>query len=462
MRTIAIVGAGQAGLLAAHALHQRGYDVTMFTEKTPKDFLENARPTGTACRWDMALDFERSLGLEHWEGQAPAVEGIHLTFSPGADTHNQLLTLSGRLTKPGMAVDVRLQSYTWLKEFEERGGRVVVESVTIARLDEIAAEHDLVIVAAGRGDVHRLFKRDNTRSTWEAPQRQLAMVNVTGVSMNMPYTPYITQVKFNFFPRYGEMFWVPWFSKGGQKGWSLVFEAKKDGPIDVFAGSSSADELLSRGKQLINQLSPWDAEWVRDAVPCDGNSWLVGAFTPEVREVVGILPSGRAVMALGDTAHSLDPIGGQGANNGNKMAKNLVEAIAEREDREFDQMWMRAVQNRFYARHAALDEFNNTLLRPLTKPGQRLLISQYGSTAEPNNDSPQQRLANRFCDNFNDPADLTPAFHDDAASRRVVEQYFGSSSWPNIKGRARIAKGQVRQKLGMPANHPATRITGRV
>ena len=57
----------------------------------------------------------------------------------------------------------------------------------------------------------------------------------------------------------------------------------------------------------------------------DPNGWLVGKFAPTVRKPVGKLPSGRIVTPLGDTAMALDPVGGQGANNGNKMARNLVE-----------------------------------------------------------------------------------------------------------------------------------------
>src|SRR6185503_15825939 len=83
MRKIAIVGAGQAGCIAAHALLRRGYEVTLYSDRTPEDFRRKARPTGTAARFDTALSFERELGLELWgEKRAPNGEGVHLTFCP--------------------------------------------------------------------------------------------------------------------------------------------------------------------------------------------------------------------------------------------------------------------------------------------------------------------------------------------------------------------------------------------
>ena len=91
MPNVAIIGAGQAGLLVAHDLVRNGFNVTLFSDKTPEDFLTRARPTGTAARFNMSLDYERELGLNFWEDEAPKGEGIHLTFSP--DVGNRLLTL---------------------------------------------------------------------------------------------------------------------------------------------------------------------------------------------------------------------------------------------------------------------------------------------------------------------------------------------------------------------------------
>ncbi len=456
MPKVAVVGAGQAGLLAAHGLQQRGCEVTLYSDRSPDDFLAKARPTGTAARFQVSLDWERELGLEHWFDVAPKGEGVHLHFCPGDDVTNVLLTMQGRLTDPFLAIDVRLQSATWLRELDGTGARVEIEHVTVERLDEIAGQNDLTLVAGGRGDVVRLFPRDDARSTWTKPQRALAMVNVTGLPMDLPYAPSFTPVKFNFIPVYGECFWVPWYSKDGQPSWSLVFEGQPGGPIDSFGGLDDVESVLAHGKELIRRYVPWDYEWVRDAVPCDDNAWIVGTFTPEVREVVGTLPSGRQVMALGDTAHSLDPIGGQGANNGNNMSRVYVEAVAARGEGPFDADWMRATFDEFWARWHWREMFNNTLLVPLTKAGKLLLASTYGSTGRPGDDSPQQRLADRFIDNFNDPADLTAGFHDPGEAKRVLRETFGSSFRPYARGMAKIARGQLRHKLGRDQGHPGT------
>jgi hypothetical protein len=117
---------------------------------------------------------------------------------------------------------------------------------------------------------------------------------------------------------------------------------------------------------------------------------------------------------------------------------------------------MRASFDSFWQRHRFCDVLNNTLLEPITAPGRRLLISQYGSTGKPDDTSPQQQIADLFIENFNDPILLTEAFHDDAKAKAVVKKAFGSTSRPFLKGAFGIAKGQLRQKIGLPPGHPGT------
>ena len=88
----------------------------------------------------MSLEFERELGLEHWGDVAPRGEGVHLHFCQKKG--NVFLTLLGLLDNYYLAIDVRLQSATWMRELIEKGARVEIENVTIDRLDEIAAEND--------------------------------------------------------------------------------------------------------------------------------------------------------------------------------------------------------------------------------------------------------------------------------------------------------------------------------
>jgi 2-polyprenyl-6-methoxyphenol hydroxylase-like FAD-dependent oxidoreductase len=81
-RRIAIVGSGQAGLLAAHGLAKQGHEVTLYSDRTADRWLNASRPTGTAARFEPALAYERELGLAHWEAAAPTIAGVHLTFCP--------------------------------------------------------------------------------------------------------------------------------------------------------------------------------------------------------------------------------------------------------------------------------------------------------------------------------------------------------------------------------------------
>lgn len=448
MKQIAIIGSGQAGLLAGHGLLKAGYEVTLYSDKTAQDWLDKAWPTGTAARFRDALAFERELGLNMWDAEVPALGSVELTFCH--EIGNTLLKMKGRMTPAGQAIDLRLQSAAWLNEFEARGGQLVIEKVTIERLDEITAENDLTLVATGRGPLAQLFPRDAERSEYDTPQRHLSMIVATGASMPFDEQQETT-IQFNVIEGVGEAFWVPYYHKTLGKCWNIVFEAMPGGPMDRFAEAKTGQETLAIAKKVIRELFPWDWNQAKDLQLADENSWLVGRFAPTVRKPVGVLPSGRVVMPLGDASMTLDPAAGQGANNGSRMAHHLVKAIVAHGDQAFTAEWMTDTFEQFYADSGeATNDFSSMILKPITPAGKELLIAQIGSDGRSDNKSNEQLLANAFVGNFRDPRSLTALLHDQKAMRAFISETTGRHwFWSVMKGFATIAKGQIRHKLGL-------------
>jgi hypothetical protein len=438
MRSVAIVGSGIVGLTAAHALRREGCEVTLYSDRTPEQWLRESRPTGTAARFEQALSYERSLGLNHWDDAAPHGEGVFLTFCPGA--RNQLVRLFGRGAKPFQAVDLRMQCHRWMNDFD---GRIEIESVTVERLDRIAAQHDLTIVAAGKAELAQLFERDAARSQYDAPQRHLAMVIATG-RMSVDGCPFLP-VKFEFLGTDGEIFFVPYLHKDEGPAWNIVIEARPGSRIDCFSRATTGDGVLATLKDVVRELFPWSAEWTRIMKLADPLGWLTGRIAPTVRKPFATLPSGRVVAALGDTAISYDPIAAQGANSGVKQVKHMVESIVARGDEPFDARWISQTFDAFWEEHARWAcTFNNLFLDPITAPAKELLIAQYGSDGRADNDTPRQRIANAFFANFNDPRLHTRAFVDMNESRKLIAKMSGNSwLWSAVRGRAAIARNQV-------------------
>jgi len=339
-----------------------------------------------------------------------------------------------------------------MNDLEAAGGRVIVEKIDPERLDTIAAAHDLVLVATGRGPLAELFPRNAERSVYDKPQRKLAMIIVTGASMDVAGVPFLP-AKINVFAPHGEMFWIPYYHRDHGPTWCVLFEAKAGGPMDRFDGCTTGEQAVAVAKTLIREFTPWDAAWAADIEVADPEGWLIGGVTPTVREPVGRLASGRVVMPLGDTALSLDPLAAQGANLGNKLARHIVAAVAAEPEATFDAGWMTRTFEAFWADHgAAAVTFTNVLLEPMTAAGKLVLISQYGSDGV--SDSPNQRIANAVLENFMDPRRFTRAFVDKAAARKLVAERSGRS-WRRqfLTGTTRVAAAQVRRVFGAGPAH---------
>jgi len=224
MRKIAIIGGGQSGLQLALGLQQEGYDVTVACNRTPEQVL-SGRVTSSQFMFHDALQNERDLGINFWEKECPPTEGIAFTI-PGPDRGNALFWES-KLDGYGQSVDQRVKFSGWMKEFAKRGGNVEIRDAGPQDVEAYARSNDLVIVAAGKGEINRMFERDAERSPFDKPMRALALTYVKNMAPRQPFT----SVSFNLVPGVGEYFVFPALTTTGACE-IMVFEGVPGGPMD--------------------------------------------------------------------------------------------------------------------------------------------------------------------------------------------------------------------------------------
>ncbi|MDC9581530.1 FAD-binding oxidoreductase [Xenorhabdus sp. PR6a] len=404
MRRIAIVGGGQAGLPLALGLLDKGYQVTVVTNRTPDD-IRHGRVMSSQCMFDASLQFERDLGLNQWETQCPPVEGIGFIVPHPEIPHDKAIEWSARLDKYAQAVDQRLKMPFWLELFASRGGHLEISDVDVAGLERLAASHELVILAGGKGKIVKLLERDASRSPYDTPRRALALTYVNG----MVPTPEYSRVSFNLIPGVGEYFVFPALTLNGPCD-IMVFEGIPGGAMDGWQEARTPQEHLAYSKHILNTFLPWESERCHHVELTDENGILAGCFAPTVRKPVLTLPSGRQIFGLGDAVVTNDPLTGQGSNNATKACKVYYEAILARGDKPFTAEWMNHTFEQFWKYGHYVVEWTNSLLAP---PKPHILDLLGAAQRLP-------ALASTIANAFNHPPVLFPWWEDALACEAYI------------------------------------------
>ncbi|MEV7614961.1 styrene monooxygenase/indole monooxygenase family protein [Streptomyces sp. NPDC089799] len=417
MRKILVVGAGQSGLQLALGLQAREYEVTLLSNRTP-DEIRTGRVMSTQVLFDTALRHERDLGIDFWEQQAPRIEGLGVSVAaPGG---GRAVDWLGRLKGHAQSVDQRVKMAGWLDTFVQRGGQLVIHSATVSDLDYFSRTYDLVLVAAGKGELVSLFGRNAARSPYDRPQRALAVSYVHGLGPR-PEHPETEAVRCNLVPGVGELFVMPTLTTSGRAD-ILFWEGLPGGPLDVFTGVNDPEEHLDLTLALMEKYVPWEHARAVKAELTDAGGTLAGRYAPVVRNPIGRLPGGGLVLGVADVVVANDPITGQGANSAAKCAASYLSSILMHGDEPFDEAWMKATFDKYwYTTGKPVTDWSNAMLG--VPPEHVLgLIGAAGQL---------QPVADRFANGFDNPSDFNAYFYDpeDAADYLAeVSASVGASS----------------------------------
>ncbi|MCC9309839.1 FAD-binding oxidoreductase [Kitasatospora sp. RB6PN24] len=397
MRKILVVGAGQAGLQLALGLQANGYDVTVMTNRTAGE-VRDGRVLSTQCMFTTALGHERELGLNFWEEAAPRVEGLGVSVA-GPESQ-RVIDWVGKLDGYAQSVDQRIKMAGWLEAFEQRGGKVVVHGVTVSDLDYFSRRFDLVLVAAGKGELVSMFGRDDSRSPYSTPQRALAVAYVHGLGPRPEHD--FKAVRCNLVPGVGELFMIPALTVSGPC--DIIFwEGIPGGPLDVFGDVKDPGEHLRLTLELMKAFTPWEYERTLGGVELtDAGATLAGRYAPVVRNPIAELPSGGLALGVADVVVANDPITGQGSNNAAKCAAVYLDAILAHGDRPFDRDFMQAAFDRYWTGAGPVTKWTNAMLAP---PPEHVL-NLIGAAGR------LQPVADRFANGFDDAADFENWFFD--------------------------------------------------
>ena len=405
MRKIAIIGAGQSGLQLGLGLLDAGYEVTLVSNRTAED-IRDGSIMSSQVMFDVALRTERAQGLNFWDDECPIMETLGLAGAgPGGE---KLIDWSCALNDPCQSLDQRVKFPVWMERFVERGGNLILHEATIEDAEAYAESHDLVVLAAGKGDLGKLFERDASRSPFSAPQRGLTLMFVNGMQ------PREDDVKGGLVlvPGVGEYLYFRALTTSGICD-IMLFEAVPGGPMDDWKTPVTIEEHVEKGKEVLKTFMPWEAERCEAIVATDPNALLKGRFPPTVRKPIGKLPSGASVLGIGDALILNDPVTGRGSNSAAVAASIYLRNIIARKDGAFDTEWMQSTFDEFWKWAEWGVRYTNVQLLVPPKPHiiQFLMAGQESHT-----------IRKAFVEGLNEPETAFPWIEDPEAAEKFIAE----------------------------------------
>lgn len=346
-RSIAIIGAGLAGTGAALALARAGYRVDLYSDRTRDALRDEVPTTGTAILFGASRTADAQI-IDDLYADNPAA---HFSASAAglANPNNPsgVDSFPARYTYEAQSVDARLRADDRLAAFldltgdtagDATGSAFHVTRVTPPDLDRIAADHDLTLVATGKGGLADAFTTDHERTPYPGPQRRVLTVTAAGLPSDHLFSgraevPGVNNALLSLHEE-GEVFVGPYLHKDGIDAWVILAWARPGTATEqAFSEAADAESSLRILQDLHRRVLPDVADDLDQLRPieADPHSWLAGAVTPRVRRPVGYTDGGSLVAALGDTAIAVDPIAGQGAQLGDFQVAALVEGLSAAE-----------------------------------------------------------------------------------------------------------------------------------
>jgi hypothetical protein len=355
MTSIAIVGAGVSGLHLALFLQQHDVPVTIYTDKTA-DEIAGGRLLNTVAHHHHTLERERVMGVHHWEADRYG----YICHQHSIVGTPEPMRFRGDFDHPSSIIDYRLYLPRLLADYQERSGTVVIGAVDAAAVERIGADHDLVVVAAGRG-AGGMFARRPEKCPYDKPQRRLSAGIYHGIAYTEP-----KGVGVHMSLGHGELLELPITSREGFAT-ALLFENIPGGDLELLADICYQDDPGAYDHTVLAKLRqhyPMCFERVDPGSfglmgPTD---LLQGALTPVVRQDYIRLDCGTFALAMGDAHCVVDPVNGQGANSASYSAWVIGHAILD--DLALDEHFCRRVAREREAFVCGVSDWTNMILNP--------------------------------------------------------------------------------------------------